>query len=120
MSPTFFSLGFSFGEVSKISDVCRVWYEEHFIFDITHSQVDVETKFQPRGCTTTKNVEEHCIAVQLTRAVQRQKLMPRDSPRNLIIAVSKQCSPCMCRSRLSRARKLLLLCFLDFPIANLF
>jgi len=44
-----------------------------------------------------------------------------DSSRNLIIAVSKQCSPSMCRSRLSRAATYCLIsCFLDFPIANLF
>jgi len=43
--PTFFSLGFSFGEVSKIlqSLVCRVLCEELFMLDVTRSQVDVET-----------------------------------------------------------------------------
>ena len=33
MSPTFFSLGFAFGEVSKISDVCHVLCEELFSLD---------------------------------------------------------------------------------------
>ena len=30
-SPTFFSLGFVFGEVSKISDICHVLCEEVFM-----------------------------------------------------------------------------------------
>jgi len=41
----FFSSGFIFGEVPKISDVCHVWCEVLFILDFTHSQVDVEIEF---------------------------------------------------------------------------
>ena len=43
--PTFFSLGFVFGEVSKLSDVCHMLFEELIMSDATHSQVDVETEF---------------------------------------------------------------------------
>jgi len=42
---TFFSSGFVFGEVPKISDICHVLCEVLFMLDVTHSQVDVETEF---------------------------------------------------------------------------
>ena len=43
--PHFFSSGFIFGEVPKISDVCHILCEVLFILDVTDSQVDVVTEF---------------------------------------------------------------------------
>jgi len=47
MSPTFFSLVFVFGEVSKtkVTFVCHVLCEELFMLDVTHNQVNDETEF---------------------------------------------------------------------------
>jgi len=45
MSPHFFSSGFAFGEVPKISDVGHVLRDTLFMLNVTHSQVDVETDF---------------------------------------------------------------------------
>jgi len=45
MSSHFFSSGFIFGEVPKISDVCHVLREVLFMLHVAHSQVDVETEF---------------------------------------------------------------------------
>ena len=45
MSPHFFSSGFAFGEVPKISDVGHVLRETLFMLNVTHSPVDVETDF---------------------------------------------------------------------------
>ena len=36
---------FSWRGFKNRSDVCRVLCEEHFIFDVTHSQVDLNTEF---------------------------------------------------------------------------
>jgi len=38
-------LGFGFGEISKISDICHVLCEELFMLDVAHNQVVVETEF---------------------------------------------------------------------------
>jgi len=45
MYPHFFSSGFVFGEVPKISGVCHVLCEVLFMLDVANSQVDVETEF---------------------------------------------------------------------------
>jgi len=44
MTPHFFSSGFAFGEVPKISDVGHVLRETLFMLNVTHSQVNVETE----------------------------------------------------------------------------
>jgi len=44
-TPTFFSLGFVFREVSKKGGVFHTLCEELFMLNVTHSQVDTEIEF---------------------------------------------------------------------------